>query len=261
MESPEQEPRTAGNRKLNSGSIRRWIGRMRRIPGSRPLLFTLAALLVLGGFIAGSADFGQGRAQGEPTRLDSFREAASPFSLSFLEDWWTGSSRREEQDALVLIPDEVRKEYFRELPFGEIIHEKAQKYEVDPALIAAIVEVESSFDTSARSARGAVGLMQLRPSTGRWMGARDLLDPSQNIDAGTKYLKYLEQEFDGDLDRQLAAYNAGISTVRRYGGVPPYPETARYIRRVMRRYAARNRELEEFNQDWIERGEERGSAD
>ncbi|MDX1584252.1 MAG: transglycosylase SLT domain-containing protein, partial [Thermoanaerobaculia bacterium] len=149
-----------------------------------------AALLIIGAGAALSGVTENGSA-GESTRLDSFREAA-PSSLSFL-DRWLGGSRDEGSDALELVSEEVREEYFSELPFGEIVHEKAQKYEIDPSLVIAIVEVESAFDTKARSPRGAVGLMQLRPDTGRWMGAVNLLDPSQNIEAGTKYLRYLEE--------------------------------------------------------------------
>lgn len=135
---------------------------------------------------------------------------------------------------------------FESIPFGELIKTAAEKHEVDPILVLAVIEAESSFEKEARSPRGALGLMQLMPSTGRWMGARNLLDPEQNIEAGTRYLKYLESRFKGDLDRQLAAYNAGEGTVRRYGGIPPYRETRQYVTRVMENYERRTAELAEI---------------
>jgi Transglycosylase SLT domain len=121
------------------------------------------------------------------------------------------------------------------VPFGDIIHEKARKYDVDPALVAAVIETESRFHPRARSRVGARGLMQLMPKTGRWMGAQNLNDPDQNIDAGVKYLKYLQHRFDGNLNKAIAAYNAGEGNVRRYNGVPPFRETRSYVNKVMTR--------------------------
>jgi soluble lytic murein transglycosylase-like protein len=121
------------------------------------------------------------------------------------------------------------------VPFGDIIHEKAAKYDVDPALVAAVIETESRFHPQARSRVGARGLMQLMPRTGRWMGANNLNDPDQNIDAGVKYLKYLQGRFDGDLNKAIAAYNAGEGNVKRYNGMPPFRETRSYVKKVMAR--------------------------
>ena len=141
----------------------------------------------------------------------------------------------------------IRRQFFANaVPFGDIIHEKAQKYDVDPALVAAVVETESRFRTHARSQVGAQGLMQLMPKTGRWLGARNLYDPAQNVDAGTKYLKYLQQRFDGNLRKTIAAYNAGEGNVKRYNGVPPFRETQGYVRRVMSSYKKRNDELKAY---------------
>jgi soluble lytic murein transglycosylase-like protein len=142
----------------------------------------------------------------------------------------------------------IRREFFANaVPFGEIIHEKAQKYDVDPALVAAVVETESRFRTHARSQVGARGLMQLMPRTGRWLGANNLYDPNQNVDAGTKYLSYLTQRFDGNLKKTIAAYNAGEGNVRRYQGVPPFRETRSYVKQVMSRYEKRKQELKQYN--------------
>jgi soluble lytic murein transglycosylase-like protein len=131
----------------------------------------------------------------------------------------------------------IRRQFFANaVPFGDIIHEKARKYDVDPALVAAVVETESRFRTHARSQVGARGLMQLMPKTGRWLGARNLDDPAQNVDAGTKYLKYLSSRFDGNLKKTIAAYNAGEGNVKRYNGVPPFRETQGYVRKVLSSY-------------------------
>jgi hypothetical protein len=150
---------------------------------------------------------------------------------------------------------EVREAFFGTLPFGSIIHDKALKYDVDPALVAAVIEQESRFKPRARSHRGARGLMQLMPATGKWMGARDLYDPEQNIDAGVRYLKYLEERFDGNRTNILAAYNAGEGNVRKYGGVPPFRETRTYVKKVASNYERRTRELAEFEKKTVERGE------
>src|SRR5439155_18887712 len=120
----------------------------------------------------------------------------------------------------------ICRDFFaNDVPFGGLIHEKAQKYDVAPALVAAVVETESRFKSRARSQVGARGLMQLMPRTGRWLGASNLYDPEQNVEAGTKYLRYLNERFDGNLKKTIAAYNAGEGNVRRYGGIPPFHET------------------------------------
>jgi hypothetical protein len=145
------------------------------------------------------------------------------------------------------INDAIRREFFStEIPFGELIHEKAAKYDVDPALVAAVIEQESRFKPRARSHVGARGLMQLMPRTGRWMGARDFYDPEQNVDAGVKYIKYLQKTFDGNLTKTIAAYNAGEGNVRRYRGVPPFRETRTYVRKVMQNYDKRTKQLKAF---------------
>ena len=140
----------------------------------------------------------------------------------------------------------IRRDFLQNvLPFGDLIHDKAQKYDVDPALVAAVVETESRFQRTARSPVGARGLMQLMPKTGRWLGATNLYDAEQNVDAGAKYLKYLQGRFDGDLKNTIAAYNAGEGNVRRYGGVPPFRETRSYVKNVMRRYQQRKKQFEQ----------------
>jgi soluble lytic murein transglycosylase-like protein len=153
------------------------------------------------------------------------------------------------------INDAIRADFFAEsMPYGELIHQKAEKYKVDPALVAAVIEQESKFRATAKSHVGARGLMQLMPRTGRWMGARDLYDPEQNIDAGVRYIKYLNERFDGDLRQTIAAYNAGEGTVKRYRGVPPYGETRQYVKKVLHNYDKRNRQLEKYRSEQLRGG-------
>ncbi|MBX5465576.1 MAG: lytic transglycosylase domain-containing protein, partial [Clostridia bacterium] len=108
----------------------------------------------------------------------------------------------------------------------------AARHGLDARLVEAVARVESGLDPRAVSPAGAVGLMQLMPETARAMGARDPLDPEQNVEAGARYLRELLDRF-GDLSLALAAYNAGPEAVERHGGLPPYPETQAFVRRVL----------------------------
>ncbi len=121
-----------------------------------------------------------------------------------------------------------------ETPFGELIYETARRHEVNPGLVAAMVETESAFDPYAVSPKGAAGLLQLMPATARRFGleAGEVFDPDRNLDAGVRYLKWLSRRFEGHLPHILAGYNAGESTVDRYEGVPPFRETRNYIRQI-----------------------------
>src|SRR5262249_27342958 len=148
------------------------------------------------------------------------------------------------------INDAIQHDFFANaVPFGDLIHEKAQKYDVDPALVAAVVETESRFHPQAQSPVGARGLMQLMPRTGQWMGATNLYDPEQNAEAGVRYLKYLQDRFDGNLNKAIAAYNGGEGNVERYGGIPPFQETRSYVRKVLDRYQERQRQLKRYEHD------------
>jgi len=150
------------------------------------------------------------------------------------------------------INESIRAEFFAaEIPYGELIYEKAKKYDVDPALVVAVIEQESRFKPGARSHMGARGLMQLMPRTGRWMGARDLYNPEQNVDAGVRYIKYLDRRFKGDLKQIIAAYNGGEGNVKRYQGIPPFRETRQYVKKVMKNYDKRTRQMEKYQQDQI----------
>lgn len=134
---------------------------------------------------------------------------------------------------LTMVTEKVREDFFhKEVPFGSLIYKEAKKNDIRPELIAAVVQAESRFKPTARSGAGAIGLMQLVPRTGRWMGARDLTNPAQNIAAGAKYLAYLSDRFDGNETKIIAAYNAGEGNVKRFGGVPPFRETRSYVSKV-----------------------------
>ncbi|MFY9528555.1 MAG: lytic transglycosylase domain-containing protein [Candidatus Acidiferrales bacterium] len=120
-------------------------------------------------------------------------------------------------------------------PYGKIIRAAAQEQGVDEALISSVIATESNFNPKAVSRRQAVGLMQLRPETATRYSVSNAFDPTQNISAGTRYLKDLLQQYHGNLALALAAYNAGPHRVERYHGVPPYPETRSYVRRVAKK--------------------------
>jgi soluble lytic murein transglycosylase-like protein len=115
---------------------------------------------------------------------------------------------------------------------GTIIKQASQTYGVPEKLIKAVIQAESSGNPDAVSPKGAVGLMQLEPSTAQELGVTDINDPQQNIMGGAKYLSYLIKKYNGDFVLALAAYNAGPNAVDQYGGVPPIEETIDYINRV-----------------------------
>jgi hypothetical protein len=134
---------------------------------------------------------------------------------------------------LALVSDQMREQFFKtQVPFGSIIYKEAKKNNVRPELMAAMIQQESRFKPTARSHRGAMGLMQLVPKTARWMGATNPMNPAQNIAAGAKYLKYLNDRFDGNEQHIIAAYNAGEGNVKRFGGIPPFKETRNYVKKV-----------------------------
>jgi soluble lytic murein transglycosylase-like protein len=120
-------------------------------------------------------------------------------------------------------------------PYGQIIYDIAVRHSINPQLVAALIHVESDFNPRAISRKGARGLMQLLPATARRFGVhrkRDLFNPVKNLEAGVKYLKWLTEHFGGDVQKSLAAYNAGEGAVDRFGGIPPYPETQQYVQRI-----------------------------
>lgn len=163
--------------------------------------------------------------------LISLGESVLPISLD--------STRIEDR----LLREKAREEYFRtEIPWGAHIYREARRNNLAPELVAAVIRTESDFRPLLVSSRSAVGLMQVLPSTGTFMGADDIEDPIENIRVGTRYLRYLNRMFNGNQTLVLAAYNAGPGAVKRHGGIPPYRETQSYVRKVQKAradYAAR----------------------
>ncbi len=120
--------------------------------------------------------------------------------------------------------------------FHAAVDEKARLHNVDPQLVKAVIRAESNWNPNAISPKGALGLMQLMPSTAALLGVADPFDPAENIDGGVRYLKYMIERFNGNLTLALAAYNAGPKLVEKKGMVPSIPETVAYVKRVMEYY-------------------------
>lgn len=120
--------------------------------------------------------------------------------------------------------------------YTPLIQKVAGQHGIDEELIRAVIQVESNFNPRAISSKNCAGLMQLHPDTARRFGVEDIFDPAQNIEGGVRYLRFLIDLFDRDLDRVLAAYNAGENAVARFDGIPPYRETRDYVRKVKSLY-------------------------
>ena len=132
------------------------------------------------------------------------------------------------------IPSDIPSSGDSELDW--IIFRAGQRQGVDPRFIHAVIWQESKYKVQARSHAGAQGLMQLMPATAERFGCKDSNDPVENIEAGTKYLKWLLKKFDGNVELALAGYNAGEGSVAKYDGIPPYNETRNYVRIISQRY-------------------------
>jgi soluble lytic murein transglycosylase-like protein len=120
--------------------------------------------------------------------------------------------------------------------YEDLIVSASDRHRVDADLIRAVIKAESNFNSEARSNKGAIGLMQLMPDTARLYNVGRIFDPTENIEGGVRHLKLLLGRYQGDLQLSLAAYNAGIKAVEKYGGIPPFVETQDYVRRVLRYY-------------------------
>lgn len=132
--------------------------------------------------------------------------------------------------------------------FSTALSRISSEHGVPPKLVQAIIQVESEGNPKAVSRKGAMGLMQLMPSVLKAYQVEDPFDPLANVEAGVRHLKYLLQEFSGNLSLALAAYNAGPGTVRKYGGIPPFPETHKYLFRVLRHYEGEGNDPETVRQ-------------
>ncbi|HIJ87912.1 MAG TPA: lytic transglycosylase domain-containing protein [Desulfuromonadales bacterium] len=117
--------------------------------------------------------------------------------------------------------------------YEQLIRNCSEKYGVNQSLIKAVIHAESGYDPNAVSRKGASGLMQLMPETAKSLKVADRFNPKDNVDGGVKYLRFLLDTFRGDVSLAVAAYNAGLSNVAKYGGIPPYNETRTYVNRVL----------------------------
>jgi soluble lytic murein transglycosylase-like protein len=153
-----------------------------------------------------------------------------------------GTAEIPAEDVVSIEPEEIFEPLPEPLnpntPFHDIIRAAGERYGVDPDLIHCVIAVESNFNPKAISYRNARGLMQLLPSTAARMGVKNVFDPKENVDGGTRYLREMLARYHNDVTLALAAYNAGPEKVQRYGNrVPPYQETQNYVRTIARGYA------------------------
>jgi len=201
----------------------------------RPALLALSLLPALAG--SARAEIAV-LANGQTLKLESHRAEGEQLVLAL-----KGGGELDVPVSTVrgFVPDEVLEEIGSAPPGADVralAIAAARRHGIDPALVLAVVSVESAFQPQAVSPKGAVGLMQLMPRTANALGVEDALDPAQNLDGGARYLGSLLTLYRGDLTRALAAYNAGEGAVARHGGVPPYRETRTYVRKVLDRYHA-----------------------
>ena len=160
----------------------------------------------------------------------SIVERVDPDEIPYEEPGASGASGRQGAlTTLELVPAEV----LAARPFADLIATVAAAHALDARLVHAVIEQESNYQVRARSKKGARGLMQLMPATARQYGVSNSYDPKANLEAGVRHLKDLLSRLD--LPLALAAYNAGEGTIRRYGGLPPFPETQSYVRNILRR--------------------------
>jgi soluble lytic murein transglycosylase-like protein len=171
-----------------------------------------------------------------PSRADIYKTVGPDGVISFTNKPKKGSSlvARSEPKVSARMPADGSPERFGR--YDEHIRQAAVLYQIPEELVRAVIRVESDFDPRAISPANARGLMQLIPATAERMLVTDVFDPRQNIFGGVRYLRVLANLFNGDIELTVAAYNAGEGAVIRHGGIPPYPETVDYVKRVLTNY-------------------------
>ena len=162
--------------------------------------------------------------------------AARPSRTPLLKTAATGITPHTTQTLFAASSEMSAIERANRVKIEEMIREVSARYRVDPALVRAVIQTESNWNSSAISRKGALGLMQLVPGTAQQLGVNNAFDPKQNLDGGVRYLHTLLERYNGDLDRALAAYNAGPGAVDRAGGIPRYRETREYVQKVTDSY-------------------------
>jgi soluble lytic murein transglycosylase-like protein len=145
--------------------------------------------------------------------------------------------------AVVVAAPAPKEKAVADAAITQMVEKTARAYDVDPLLVHSVIQVESNYNPYAVSPKGARGLMQLIPGTARRFGVSNTFDATQNVDAGVRYLRYLQDLF-GDDRLAIAAYNAGEGAVLKHGSIPPYPETQNYVAEVGRRLAQARRAAE-----------------
>jgi len=162
--------------------------------------------------------------------------AARPSKAPLLKTAANGLTPRTTLPSDAASPEVSAAEQANREKIEEMIREVSDRYRVDPALVRAVIQTESNWNSKAISRKGALGLMQLVPGTAQQMGVSNAFDPKQNLDGGVRYLHTLLERYNGDLDKALAAYNAGPAAVDRAGGIPAYRETRNYVQKVTDSY-------------------------
>lgn len=198
----------------------------------------LVGMLVLSGVPARGQIVSYLDSGGKRVFVNAEPPAVAPraFRTPLLKTSATGIAFRSSQSSFATASEITGAERANREKIEEMIREVSGRYRVDPALVRAVMQTESNWKSSAVSRKGALGLMQLEPGTAQALGVNNAFDPKQNLDGGVRYLHMLLERYNGDLDRALAAYNAGPGAVDRAGGIPQYRETREYVQKVTDSY-------------------------